>query len=272
MAEGYDDNGVSIHYNKLIENPDDSRLSIPRLRLGSLDDLALSTDTHVYYGNDRLKRGLKEYIRTNFGKSEVPTYIVDSHHHAFFGWAEALNESVVEPGATLLHIDNHDDSSFPGNFDVDISDMTSVRDYILSLKIYECIEPAFRTGMISNVVWVHPRYQVNNDRHFVETREGFPCAVVSPNSPIVEKLLSDVSRNKLIVDIDLDYFNLHHEDPSWLLIQRGEDNIENLIDNDLAVVAKAINSAGLVTMATSPGFIDQELAIQLIKKLDELSP
>lgn len=151
----------------------------------------------------------------------VPTLIFDNHNHAFYFWMEALMTGGLTPGAALIHIDQHRDTRIPER-DYSGSTLEEAFDYTnFHLNVGNYIVPAERCGLVGDIQFVTGE----------EALQDF----------------SMVDRQNKILNIDLDFFA-----PEM-----------GYIDFELAsrFIQAHRRTASLVTMATSPFFIDQDEAI-----------
>lgn len=175
-------------------------------------------------------QALKEYIRMPFGENSIPTYIFDDHNHAFYAWNEALSEGSIAHGSTLYHLDNHPDTAVPILMPTPHLTLQEIAQYTTELPINSFIAPAIHSGLIKEV----HQYNLGN----------------------LEDILKDIRGNPqyTILDIDIDMF----EDSGQLI----EPTPKRLL-----CLKEAMNKAGVITIATSPDFIDQNFALNVLKKL-----
>lgn len=157
----------------------------------------------------------------------VPAIVIDNHNHAFYFWCEALAHGRIERGATLIHIDQHRDTRIPEHA-YEGTTLEEAFDYTnFHLNVGNYIVPARDAGLIGDMQMVTGAAPLE-DRGFVERR------------------------NK-ILNIDLDFFapEMAH------------------VDFDLArrFIAAHLPTTSLVTIATSPFFIDQPAAIGALRRL-----
>ncbi len=87
----------------------------------------------------------------------IPVVVIDNHNHALYFWSEALSHREIDPGATLVHIDEHSDlwenlhdfelerenPEFLSRMAVFTNEQCNVGNYIV---------PAIRSGLISEVI------------------------------------------------------------------------------------------------------------------------
>lgn len=146
-----------------------------------------------------------------------------------------------------MHIDQHTDLATPGTLPAwkhpEESNAILVEEYTnTDLTIADFIVPALSIGLISEAVMV-----TGEDMH---TSQSF----VWEDDKLVKKSSQLTTNNQgqtTIVDIDLDYFSQGFDD-----------------EKTLATVKYWIEKADIITIATSPLFIDQEKAIKILKSFD----
>lgn len=205
------------------------RLWVPALTEDTLDDLQPGERVvfEDFDEQDVLQscRGLASLLRTTL--AGVPAVIVDNHNHVFYFWHEAVDRQQLQPGATLVHIDQHRDMRIPerpyeGHSLDDAFDYTNFH-----LNVGNFIVPAQQSGLVGYTQFVTGGDALN-ELDYSET----------PNK---------------ILDIDLDFFA-----PEM-----------SYIDFDLArrFIHAHLPTTSLITVATSPFFIDQRSAIDTLKRL-----
>lgn len=158
-------------------------------------------------------------------------YLFDNHNHAFYFWYLARNEWIIWNNNILYHIDEHTDTRIPEKFisKEDARDLFKVFEYTnFCLNVGNYIIPAQKEGIISEVVQIRSENDLTN-------------------------FSSNNLWDNLILNLDLDFF---------------EPNLD-YIDYDLKkkVILDIAKKAQVITVATSPFFIDQELAIKVFKDL-----
>ena len=235
----------SFSFSKRI-NP---AIEVPSVIDGDINDLVIGNsvafeDFESSTGSDGAENGelktcvgLKNFIRTAHPTTKKPIIIVDNHNHVFYFWHEARNKGIIKDGATLVHIDKHKDTRKPETFLTreESKDLKKVFEYTNSvLNVGNYLPPAIKDGLIGNVILV------TNE---LETR----------NSPRRGPFGKTETRNSIILNIDLDFWA-----PEM-------DYIDNKLKND--VTRKYMERADFITIATSPFFINQELAIKVIREL-----
>ena len=148
-----------------------------------------------------------------------------------------------------MHIDQHTDLATPGNFPAwkhpEESNELLVENYTnTDLTIADFIVPALATGLISETLMVTGE-DTNGAGVFVW--ENDKLTKKSSGFPLSSDLFPPRS---IVVDIDLDYFS------------QGFDDAKTL-----ETTKYWIEKADIITIATSPLFIEQEKALAMLKSL-----
>ena len=202
----------------------------------------------------RQGRGLECFIETNitgtrsfiFGDSlespirntPIPAAIFDNHNHALYFWARALSQGYIQKSATLVHIDMHSDLwTNPHRINPSrVSDLGYIADFTnLACNVGNYILPAQAAGLVHKIIRI----------------EGEEQLIVALKQLEATK---DKSHTKnLILNLDLDIFAPELEDISFELKR--------------SVILGYAARADYITIATSPFFIDQDLAIEYLNKV-----
>lgn len=157
----------------------------------------------------------------------IPTVVTDNHNHAFYFWHEARADGRLDPQATLVHIDQHRDMRVPER-GYSGATLEDAFEYTnFHLNVGNYIVPAQRAGIVG-------------DMQMVTSEEALRDA-------------SYASRGNKIVNIDLDFFA-----PEMSYID---------FESAAAFIAAHLTTASLVTIATSPFFIEQPRAIARLHQL-----
>lgn len=229
----------------------DRTIVVPSLIEWTLDDVVIGEETVIEWEvNGKIMSGkwLKHFVFLKDAK--VPTWIMDNHNHAFAFWHKAYLKWWIKKWSLLIHIDQHTDLATPGNFPAwkhpEESHEGLVENYTnTDLTIADFIVPALATGLLSGAVMVTG-----------EDRNG-AGVFVWENEKLVKKsaqlwTINDKPETpkSLILDIDIDYFS------------QGFDDAKTL-----ETTKYWIERANIITIATSPLFIDQEKALEYLRKL-----
>lgn len=206
-----------------------SSLWVPSLIDGAFDDVTPG-DRVVFEDfdeHDQLQSCAGLAHLVRTGWNGVPTVVMDNHNHAFYFWQEALHNGVLEAGATLVHVDQHRDMRVPER-DYDGTSLEDAFEYTnFHLNVGNYIVPAQRAGLVGQMQMV-------------------------TSEDALRDLTLAARRNK-ILNIDLDFFA-----PEM-----------SYVDYALATkfLEAHLQTAALVTIATSPFFIDQARAIGILRDL-----
>ncbi len=157
----------------------------------------------------------------------VPMVVFDNHNHAFYFWYEALERALLKRGATLIHFDQHKDMRRPETPFLG-GDLEAVARYANEvLNVGNYIVPAQEEGLLGEVLLVTGEADLEKQDFLVE-------------------------QNK-ILNIDLDFFA---PELDYINFARAKQ-----------FLLTHLKTAKLVTVATSPFFIDQGLALERLADL-----
>ncbi|MFV0414193.1 MAG: UPF0489 family protein [Oscillospiraceae bacterium] len=108
----------------------------------------------------------------------IPLYILEEHNEAFAAWFAAVADGVVPRGATLLHVDHHDDMEC-GGYDHDFSRPVATRRQAKAFVqnaagIADFIIPALWEGWFSAIVMVKSVVPepFRSEKRFIRHRGG----------------------------------------------------------------------------------------------------
>lgn len=174
-------------------------------------------------------------------KPQKSVFIIDNHHHAFYCRYKAYYDGILARWATLIHIDQHSDLSplsKGGRGDLilkesSLDDIASYTNTILDIGSF--ILPALDAGIISEQIQVRSEYSLI---HLEETK--------LPNH-----------QNANLLDIDLDF-----RAPE-MSIEQYEQTIKKVRE------LIALSNTKCITIATSPAFIDQTRALEVLRDIVE---
>ncbi len=182
------------------------------------------------------------------GAIKCPIYLFDNHNHALYFWYLAKEKWLIsEKNNILYHIDEHADYRNP-EMDLEKTDLKSIFDYtnFSKINVGNYIIPAEREGLVWKTV------QIRNTKNLEDYLENNP----NPLSGAINKKVPDKGfrvSNNIILNLDLDFFQ-----PDL-----------DFIDYELKkkVVLDIAKKASVITVSTSPFFINQELALKVFKDL-----
>lgn len=175
--------------------------------------------------------GLQNFLFFPNPTNLAPIFIFDNHNHAFFFWHWWTFQNQLKTPFDLIHIDQHKDSRIPATIITpeQSKDEKSLHQYTNEiLNVGNFIPPAIKTGLISTVQ--------NID-----------------SSTSLQKFLDEPLPENYILDLDLDFF------------APDLDFIDN--QQKITAIRKALTKATITTIATSPFFLDDQLAFSFLKKI-----
>lgn len=228
-----------LKYNK---NPS---LTIPSCITGDIWDVQIGEEiVFEEVENDILKscKGLKNFIRIQGNNSnklvvweaeKAPEIIVfDNHNHALYFWCEAIKKWILKPHFELIHIDEHSDL-WENNNELDLDQARENLEYAWDFTNFSCnvgnyIQPALKCWLIKNMIRIENEYQI-------------------------DEYMSYIPDTNSILNIDLDIFapELNHIPE----------------DKKIQIIRNLIQKVKYVTIATSPYFIEQWKALQMLEKI-----
>lgn len=226
----YWNNSFSYQTRKL-NNPDPC-LYIPPMISWTQNELKIWEKTAIEeVNNNKLISSpwLENFIYTN--KNNQHIFVIDNHNHALFCWYYAYINYIIPKKTSLVHIDQHTDMN-DNPYQIDLSKENNLS-YIKQFVNYKCnvwnfIKPAIRSNIVKQ-----------------------PIQIVT--EPALKDIFNNPPKEEFILDIDIDF-----RDP----------NLPNIdYEFKFKAVKTLISKAKVITIATSPFFINQELAINITKKL-----
>lgn len=171
---------------------------------------------------------LNYFIRKKLWNTDV--FIFDNHNHALFFWYKAYKESLIKKGIDIIHIDQHSDLN-EAEVEIDLNKEEDI-DYIWNytnyvLNVGNYIKPSLNSGLIKNF------YRIKTQK------------------ALLEKEFENI--DNYILNIDMDFWA---EEMEWVDQKVLKRKLNNLI-----------SKADLLTIATSPFFIQQSKAIEKLKEI-----
>ncbi len=220
------------------------KLFVPVLKkIQSFDEIKLLTPnsekiTFEEYDFDDVMQtcyGLENLYQSRWQWKDI--YLVDNHNHVFYFWYLARSQGIISDGALLYHIDEHADTRDPWEYLLkpDSEDLQKVFDYTnFTLNVGNYIIPAEKEWLIWETIQIRGQNALDKYISWEYTH-------------------LEISDRKIIFNLDLDFF---------------EPELD-FIDYDLKkqVILDIAKKADLITVCTSPYFINQERAIEVFKKI-----
>jgi UPF0489 domain len=154
-------------------------------------------------------------------------FIFGNHNHAFFFWAYACQKGLITWGETLVHVDQHTDMRAPDKW-------ITKKEFLNSEKVFNYTNFELNVGN-----FIQPAIKIGL----------FKSVEIIDSSVTFEKSFS----GQIVLDVDMDIFSAEM------------DYIPKSIK--IAKIRAYEKQAKFVTIATSPFFLDQQKAIQLIREV-----
>ncbi len=199
--------------------------------------------------------GLRNFVRMDW--KGIPMIVFDNHNHALYFWYEALSRGDIGQKNTLVHIDEHSDLWANDN-NIEKSPQTPLNKGgtdtpraprergggIIELKNifeftnYQCnvgnyIQPAIRSGIIETVLRIEDTIGMEKYASYEKWKD-----------------------ESMILNLDLDFFA-----PELDYIP---------FEDKKRTILHFARQSDLITIATSPFFIDQKRAIEMFGRVFEL--
>ncbi len=168
---------------------------------------------------------LKHFLQTEY--KGIPTYIFDNHNHALFFRYRYTKQFEDTKPFVVIHIDQHADTKENKNsFNAAHASRQEVMNFTsLGCNVGNFLTSAKDAWIIKEIIQIRSQYALHN----------------------METL--DFHTYNYILDIDVDFreWKSHEE-----------------IKHDSRIIRKIVDNICLITIATSPYFMDQKKAIEII--------
>lgn len=189
------------------------------------------TPAFEIYDEEKLRSmpGLINFLQFPEATSGRPVFVFDNHNHAFYFWHASAQELKITEPLLLIHIDQHKDARIPAS----LLPPTDAQDTKL---LFEYTNFTLNVG---NFIPPAIKTGLLSDAITIDSEASIK-AFKQPTQPF-------------ILDIDLDFFA-----PEL-------DYIGNQYKLDL--IRQLLPKAAMTTIATSPYFIDQDLAQKYLEAI-----
>ncbi len=245
------------------------KIFVPPLIQGTVKDVALGEEIafcEIVDGKEVAAKGLRSFVHIERPGQDI--FIFDNHNHAFFFWSWAVLAGKVPPGLALVHVDQHKDMREPGNQipleaggwkpkDGPAAKLLDARSW-RSVDGPTALGPdsssfqplAFSDHMLRSI-FNYTNFELNVGNFIPPAlRLGLVSQVIHVDSAASFK---GPFPEQLILDIDLDIFApLMSYIPDALKVAR---------------LIELIPRSPIVTIASSPFFIDQSRAISALRDI-----
>lgn len=206
------------------------RIYVAPLMEAGLEALKIGTETafsEYANGQESNLKGLESFLYLPSPRKDI--FIFDNHNHAFFFWAYGVKTKRIAFGSTLLHVDQHTDFREPKEY----FDPPHKEDFSLQ----EAFEYTNYKLNVGNFIKPAMRWGIFNKVEMLISSDTFEKNYPDP----------------FVLDIDIDIF------------AKEMDYIPYAFK--IKTIRRLISQANFITMATSPYFIEQDRAIEIIKEL-----
>ena len=203
-------------------------LLIPSLIHWTLDDVKIGQEIVFEEKENGLLESYKGLEHFIRLVWDIPITIFDNHNHALYFWYMALSEWIIAPWVELIHIDEHSDL-WENPHTIPSRSLEDIWRFTnYACNVGNYIAPAIKDGLIGRVIRIENEYQLDQYRDYTP----------SENS---------------ILNIDLDFFA-----PEMDFIEE---------EKKIRCIKNLIKKVKCITIATSPYFIYQWLAIEKLRKI-----
>ncbi len=170
----------------------------------------------------------------------LPIFIMRDHDGAGRIWDQALELSILPKNSTLVHIDAHHDLGLPDELPNSVEELS-----FANFQAGSFILPRVNTGIIKDIVWIRSK---STDPRLADMNRniGSSRLLAKPNVKVVKgipKMQAD------LLDIDLDFFT--DGNGEWYQNSLLKRNLHAF----MLQLAKGIKGIKIITIATSPGYI-----------------
>lgn len=212
----------------------EKNIYVAPLITGTIEDIKIGNKIVFQEINSKWEliqcKWLKNFVKINKENSNI--YIFDNHNHALYFRYKEQSKWFFSKWIKLIHIDQHTDMNENKNI-IENTDLKNIFEFTNEkCNVWNFIKPAIEEWLVWNIELITTEYKLLN----FDTSCHSECNKES---------------NNYILDIDIDF-----RDPN-MSIEKQDETIQK--------TRKLIKHAKLVTIATSPYFIDQEYAINIIK-------
>jgi len=223
-------------YDERVNVLGEAKIIVPQLIEWMINDVRRGTNiVFAEMIDDELQefQGLESLVCLDYPSAghweEKKVYIMDNHNHALYFWYREYRESNIKKWLPVIHIDQHSDMKEPLSWIA--MDREDDLEYIAQYTNEVCTIADF----------IHP---------WLKTWIIDKCIQLRTENGLLDYNIPEFS---YILDIDIDF---------WAPEMRIEQ-----FDRTIQKTRQLIAEASLVTIATSPCFIDQERALDIVDLL-----
>lgn len=228
--------------------------------LEELDDISYHTvvpeelDVSRYASEEAAQEALEAHNASNDDRftsldyyafvPEENLYVVDHHNQVLNAWLAAEDEGLLEGETALVHVDAHRDDQDPGSIEQPYSVRDAVETVSDEMDISEFIVPAERWGLI-------------DDTYFWGDGD-------------LNRSMPDPEYESAIFDLDLDVFIplMKKRDRMYAEGVLEREEFDEYSEQIYREMAERIRDADVSTVATSPGYIPQDVALHHLEGIN----
>lgn len=233
ITDSVGNNALSFNRRK------NKQLFVPSLKkISSLDNIEFTKEiTFEDYDFDGMLQtchGLQNFYEISWNGKTI--YLVDNHNHVLYFWYLSRSQGIISDNTLLYHIDEHADTRDPWEYLLrpDSEDLQKVFGYTnFFLNVGNYIIPAEKEWLVWETI------QIRSEGALELYEKG-------------EYIWKEKGRST-ILNLDLDFFS------------PGLDYIDYELKK--RVILDITKKADLITVCTSPFFIDQERALEVFRDL-----
>lgn len=195
------------------------------------DKQKIAFEEYDYENNLQTSYWLENFYKIKWKDKDLIFF--DNHNHALFFWYEAKNKWIIKNQSILYHIDEHADTR-EAEEDLKHSDAINLEKIFIytnyKVNVWNYIIPAKKQWLIWKIIQIRNE---TNLEDYIDWKLNFDWDI--------------------ILNLDLDFFV----------------NELDYIDYNLKkkVILNIANKAKIITVASSPFFIEQKLAIKIFKDI-----
>lgn len=220
------------------------KLYVPSIKnISSFDEIQLMKTSEEkitfeeYDFNDVMQScyGLENFYEMQWKWKKI--YLVDNHNHVLYFWYLARKQEIIEDNTLLYHVDEHADTRDPWEYLMkpDSQDMQKVFEYTnFTVNVGNYIIPAEKEWLIWKTIQIRSEEALTN---YWKNKEE--------------------TKQSIILNLDLDFF-----EPELDFIE---------YDLKKQVILDIAETADVITVCTSPYFINQQRAIDVFKDIFDFS-
>lgn len=197
-------------------------------------------------------KGIEPFLLMETNNKNI--YVFDNHNHAFYFIYKEIFENKIPLGLDMIHIDQHKDTRTPEvGFSVIKDKHDLIKDFLIETERIE--EKNYKVSLLDAAFYyTNAILNVGNFIKPLQEENLIDNLYIVDSTYTLDKIEKEVCLTKgYILDIDLDFFS------------EDMDYIEEY--KKISIINKLAKNASLITICTSPFFIDFDRAKSALEKL-----